>query len=163
MVYKRKESGSKGKAVVHGMPTGRPSDIDQVRDRAGELLSRYANGESWHSIGQSLEYPIPGHRLSHLVTHNVTLRRQLAEVQAFQAQAAFERACDMARATEAEDTGKAADLWLKIAARLDPARYSEKSTVNLTVAQKVDELSDEELARIAARPDVIDVDAREAD
>jgi hypothetical protein len=131
----------------------------QVLEVADEVFDRYAWGESFQQIADTLKFQIQGWKLrSILMTAEETADRY-ATVGIERAHNLVDAALDYARKAaaigDAAGLRVAVDTNLKVAAKLNAADYGDSKKVELTGANggpvKLLAMTDEELMKIAAQ------------
>jgi len=128
--------GSPAKAAAPAAPAEPPPPIiDTVRKHANEIMARWAAGESLEKIGQSLEHKVSAMQIRLAIRNDEQLHERWAAVREHRAHYLIEAAADDARYAAASGEYKAAaDIRMKLAAKLAPELYGEKATIAHTGA-----------------------------
>lgn len=117
---------AKGEEPSVGEPP--PPAHEIVRQCWRTILIKYATGEPLEDIGRELKpWPLTGLEIRQAIASDLDLRDRFAEVKKHMAEHFVERAGAAAyKAERSGEYGVAINGYLKLAAKLDPGRYSDK-------------------------------------
>lgn len=128
------------------VPAGAPHVLDKrekdakvaesILARADEILERFIGGESLKSIAATIEPPISLWKLRELLISSEQTADAYKNASIHRAHALVEDAVDLARTAsaigDAAGIRVATDTFLKVAGKLAPTEYGDKSKVELT-------------------------------
>lgn len=131
----------------------------QVLEVADEVFDRYVWGESFQAIAETLPFKVQGWKLREILMTEEDTRETYANANILRSHNLVDGTLDLGRLAAAigSESGLkvAIDTRFKVAAKLNPAEYGEKSKVEHTGQNggpiKLLALTDEELLKIAAQ------------
>jgi hypothetical protein len=122
--------------ALHAMPQHIADEeiFRRVKEAADEILDRYVSGESMQQISDSLKLGIPGYRLRRIFDSTVNGGMETAHES--RSHHLIEMALDYGKQAAAigDSAGlkTAIDVNMKVAAKLNPTVYGDRSKVELT-------------------------------
>jgi len=159
--HKKTKRDTKDTYALHKKPerTAAEQLKAEVLFVADEIFDRYVWGESLQAIADTLPFKVAGWKLRQILMDSEETREQYATAGIERAHNLVDAALDYGRTAaalgDAAGLRLAADVNLKVAAKLHASAYGDKSKVELTGANggpvKLLAMTDEQLLEIAAK------------
>ena len=131
----------------------------QILDAADEIFDRYVMGEPLTHIAASLPFKVQGWKLRDVLMHSKETAERFANLNALRAHNLVDQAIAYGR--QAADIGDSAglkvaiDVNLKVASKIAPADYGDKTKMELTGKDggplKLLAMTDDQLLEIASQ------------
>ena len=127
-----KRATAPAKAAV--APPREPTTAELLHPVFTKILAEFAGGLSLAAACAAIEPRLNALNARQVIFANPDLKAMWHAVREHRSHYMFEAAGDMAESTAKTDPGKAADIYLKLAERLNPREYGAKAQLALTGA-----------------------------